>query len=186
MQVNEWCRAEAAIAAAVDEVEAMAADVRLTEAVVLLGRAKDRVADFVDGVRESPHLREHASHVPDVERIRDAHSRMTKASCAAWDLSSEGHRPYTQSEEEACYICALLAHVAAARQERDHLLVKAEAMHLVIAALSTKMDIADERLVAALDDAEAHVRGEVQTPEGLARVRAAVGLEDAARKGGGS
>jgi len=45
-----WCPAEKAIAAAVAAVEAMPADTRLTDAVCLLGRARDRVADFVDGV----------------------------------------------------------------------------------------------------------------------------------------
>jgi hypothetical protein len=43
--------AELAIRAAVETVEEMAADVRLTEAVILLGRAQERVADFVDGVK---------------------------------------------------------------------------------------------------------------------------------------
>lgn len=49
-KVYEWCDAERAIQGAIDAVEAMAADVRLTDAVVLLGRARERVADFVDGV----------------------------------------------------------------------------------------------------------------------------------------
>jgi hypothetical protein len=40
--------AELAIRAAVQEVEKLAADVRLTDAVILLGQAKDKVADFVD------------------------------------------------------------------------------------------------------------------------------------------
>lgn len=40
--------AELAIRAAVDAVEALPADVRLTDAVVLLGQARERVADFVD------------------------------------------------------------------------------------------------------------------------------------------
>lgn len=41
--------AEGAIRAAMDAVEALPPDVRLTDAVVLLGKALDRVADFVDG-----------------------------------------------------------------------------------------------------------------------------------------
>lgn len=40
--------AELAIRAATDAVEGMGADVRLTEAVVLLGRAREQVSDFVD------------------------------------------------------------------------------------------------------------------------------------------
>ena len=42
--------AETAIVAAVDAVEAMGADERLTHAVIKLGQARDHVADFVDGV----------------------------------------------------------------------------------------------------------------------------------------
>jgi hypothetical protein len=42
--------AELAIRAAVDAVEALPADVRLTDAVVLLSQARERVADFVDNV----------------------------------------------------------------------------------------------------------------------------------------
>ena len=42
--------AELAIRAAVDEVERAGADLRLTDAVVLLGEAREAVADFVDGI----------------------------------------------------------------------------------------------------------------------------------------
>jgi len=44
-----WTPAERAIHDAVQVVEAMPADVRLTEAVQLLGQAQAKVADFVDG-----------------------------------------------------------------------------------------------------------------------------------------
>ena len=40
--------AEKAIRDAVEAVEALPADVRLTEAVILLGKAKDKVSDYVD------------------------------------------------------------------------------------------------------------------------------------------
>lgn len=43
--------AELAIQKAVDEVENMPADEKLTEAVILLGQARDKVADFVDGLK---------------------------------------------------------------------------------------------------------------------------------------
>ena len=43
--------AELAIRKAMDAVEEMPADPRLTDAVVLLGQAKDKVADFVDGIQ---------------------------------------------------------------------------------------------------------------------------------------
>lgn len=49
-QINRWTAAERAIAAAVQETEAVGADVRLTDAVVLLGEARQAVADYVDGV----------------------------------------------------------------------------------------------------------------------------------------
>lgn len=40
--------AELAIYNALQEVEKMPADIRLTDTVILLGQAKDKVADFVD------------------------------------------------------------------------------------------------------------------------------------------
>lgn len=49
IDINRYVPAETAIREAILRVEEMPADVRLTEAVVLLGRAKDKVADFVDG-----------------------------------------------------------------------------------------------------------------------------------------
>jgi hypothetical protein len=41
--------AEQAVVAAVDAVESMPPDVRLTQAVILLQQARDKIADFVDG-----------------------------------------------------------------------------------------------------------------------------------------
>ena len=49
-RVDKMSSGEYAIREAVQEVEAMGADVRLTQAVILLGEAKDKVADFVDGI----------------------------------------------------------------------------------------------------------------------------------------
>jgi hypothetical protein len=46
-QILEWVPAEHAIRAATMEVEAMPADVRLTEAVILLGGARQKVAQFI-------------------------------------------------------------------------------------------------------------------------------------------
>lgn len=46
--INRYVPAEKAIMAAMGEVESMGADELLTDAVVLLSQAKDRVADFVD------------------------------------------------------------------------------------------------------------------------------------------
>jgi hypothetical protein len=44
--------AEVAIWAAIMAVEALPGDIRLTEAVILLGKAKDMLADYVDGMPE--------------------------------------------------------------------------------------------------------------------------------------
>jgi hypothetical protein len=49
-RMDRMVPAELAITQAMGAVEAMAADVRLTDAGVLLGQARNRVADFVDGV----------------------------------------------------------------------------------------------------------------------------------------
>lgn len=46
--VPEWCAAEHTIAAAIAAVERMPADPILTDAVVLLGQAQARVADYID------------------------------------------------------------------------------------------------------------------------------------------
>jgi len=40
--------AERAIREAIDAVESLPADTRLTDAVVLLGQAKDKVSDYID------------------------------------------------------------------------------------------------------------------------------------------
>lgn len=49
-RLDRMTQAERAIYDAVQMVEAMPADVRLTDAVVLLQAARDSVADFVDGI----------------------------------------------------------------------------------------------------------------------------------------
>jgi len=50
IDAQRYVPAETAIRAAMQAVEAMSADPRLTDAVCLLAKAKDLVADFVDGV----------------------------------------------------------------------------------------------------------------------------------------
>jgi hypothetical protein len=49
-QLDRLTEAELAIRRAVIEVEKVGADVRLTDAVILLGAARDSVADYVDGI----------------------------------------------------------------------------------------------------------------------------------------
>jgi hypothetical protein len=48
--MSRWSVQERAIDRAVRSVELMGADVRLTDAVVLLGAARDSVADYIDHV----------------------------------------------------------------------------------------------------------------------------------------
>jgi hypothetical protein len=54
-RIDQMTPAERAIYDAMGVVEAAGADVRLTDAVVLLQAARERVADFVDG-KASPAL----------------------------------------------------------------------------------------------------------------------------------
>jgi len=49
-RIDKFVPAEKAIFDAVDAVEGLPPDERLTDAVVLLQRARDLVADFVDGI----------------------------------------------------------------------------------------------------------------------------------------
>jgi hypothetical protein len=52
-QMEHWTPAERAIYDAMQAVEAMPADTRLTSAVIKLGDAQNLVADFVDGVQQA-------------------------------------------------------------------------------------------------------------------------------------
>ncbi len=52
-RVDKWSEAELAIQMAVDEVEKIGADPKLTEAVMLLSQARERVADFIDQKKEA-------------------------------------------------------------------------------------------------------------------------------------
>lgn len=47
-RVDQMCQAELKIREAMLAVEDMPADTRLTDAVVLLGQAQEKVADFID------------------------------------------------------------------------------------------------------------------------------------------
>lgn len=48
--MTEMCQAELAIMKAMDEVEKLEANVKLTIAVTLLMQAKEEVSDFIDGI----------------------------------------------------------------------------------------------------------------------------------------
>ena len=54
IRLDQMTIAELAIFNAVQLVEEMGADVRLTNAVNLLARAREQVADFVDGIYTKP------------------------------------------------------------------------------------------------------------------------------------
>jgi hypothetical protein len=51
IRIDRFTVGEKAIHDAVEAVETMGADERLTRAVILLGQAKEAVADFVDGIQ---------------------------------------------------------------------------------------------------------------------------------------
>lgn len=48
IQMQKWIPAEKAIYDAMQKVESMEANEKLTKAVILLGQAQDKVADYVD------------------------------------------------------------------------------------------------------------------------------------------
>jgi hypothetical protein len=50
--IDKRVPAELSIDAAIEAVEKMAADVRLTDAIVLLQAAKDSVSDYIDGLEQ--------------------------------------------------------------------------------------------------------------------------------------
>lgn len=58
IDMTRWSVAEHAIDTAVQVVERMPADERLTRAVILLGQARDAVADYIDGVEAGTHTEE--------------------------------------------------------------------------------------------------------------------------------
>lgn len=68
-QMHSWVPAEKAIYDAAQAVEAMPADVRLTDAVILLSKARELVADFVD--TKTAH-QEQAARIRELEAQIDA------------------------------------------------------------------------------------------------------------------
>lgn len=76
IRLDKMQAAELAIYNAMQEVEKMPADVRLTKAVILLNKAKDSVSDFIDGISDnlqSPDdLHEERINKPGEEPVSDA------------------------------------------------------------------------------------------------------------------
>lgn len=58
IRMDKMTPAELAITEAMTKVEEMPPDTRLTDAVILLGQARDLVADFVDAQRLGPSVSE--------------------------------------------------------------------------------------------------------------------------------
>ena len=55
IRLDKMKPAEKAIHAAVGEVEKIGADVRLTDAIILLQQAKDKVSDYIDQFDDQSH-----------------------------------------------------------------------------------------------------------------------------------
>lgn len=62
-------------------------------------------------------------HIPSLKRIAEAHTKMTTRDMQAWSQGREGagHRIYTQSTDEACYLCALLWHAQQLQSQNEAL-----------------------------------------------------------------
>ena len=71
--------AELAIYNAMQEVEKAGADVRLTDAVILLDKARNKVSDFVDGINEPSFADFFYSRHPDPDHL------FSKSCEDAWD-----------------------------------------------------------------------------------------------------
>lgn len=54
IRMDQWTPAESAIYNAMQEVEKMPADITLTDAVILLGKARALVADYIDRTPTTP------------------------------------------------------------------------------------------------------------------------------------
>lgn len=111
IQIDKMVPAELAIIAAMLAVEDAGCDHLLTEAVVLLAEAKDKVADFVDGapadsaiarsarVTELRNVRNRTSHdceKPLISGTVHGLGDYTRITCIC------GHESHTTSKEEAC------------------------------------------------------------------------------------
>lgn len=131
--------AEKAIRDAVQAVEGMDADARLTDAVSLLNQARESVADFIDGVpRLDPNrerdteraLREHAWSV--IKRIGALVGWVDREDDAAWQDRIVG-LVKARLEEKACCKCEAYREIMADQGAR-------------IASLTTTMDGVRESL----------------------------------------
>lgn len=94
IQLNRFTAAERAIYDAVQVVEAAGADVRLTDAVVLLQAARDSVADFVDGIDS----RRYVAVAPRADATACAKCAEKDASAAFWSERYDAlHRAFSRN-----------------------------------------------------------------------------------------
>ena len=90
-RLDQFVPAERAIYDATQAVEAMPADVRLTDAVNLLEQARRKVADFVDGLpaaARGPVPRDRAD-IAEILRLREVLHDITKYVLPTWHMLTE-------------------------------------------------------------------------------------------------
>lgn len=96
-RMDLWTPAEKAIYDALQVVEQAGGDVRLTKAVILLGEARDKVADFVEGV---PDGEGYPRPVADT-RIHKLEAALLRAHCDLRSLQTPGRGSVALSENAA-------------------------------------------------------------------------------------
>lgn len=132
--LNKLSQAERAIHDAMAAVEAVGADVRLTDAVILLSAAKDSVADYVDN---SPEIRRCVQTVQPT-------SALPSAAPAQEETIKIVQCPRCQYESEDCWLChgarSVLAVVAeqwhSGALQRGHLIKHSESSRVSSSALA--------------------------------------------------
>lgn len=92
IRMDNWTPAETAIYQAMQKVEEAGADVRLTDAVILLQQAREMVADYVDGVEARPPAAPQPATPPAGEAEYSASTYLKRSIEAAttddWDLAN--------------------------------------------------------------------------------------------------
>ena len=100
IRMDLWTRAERAIYDAIQAVEEAGADQRLTDAVILLGRAKDRVADYVDGILPGSYERDLIGRL---RNLVNEWRREARVSEREWEM---GGHPSSAGAYTAIDVCA--------------------------------------------------------------------------------
>lgn len=98
--IDKMVPAELAITNVIRQIETMGADVRLTEAQILLGQARDKVADYVDDMRGRGGITFTGGGEPDVTqffaegKINPSVSLMTRMARIEGVVSWERNEPH--------------------------------------------------------------------------------------------